>query len=217
VAVSGFEAIKEVQANPDFINRMDDRWLLDKTQGIPCGMNNSFYFFSYSLKHEMVYSIFLWIPGLFFGQGDYWAKTRRATHSLLKEFGFGSPSSMEPLIIKELTVSFSELQSQLNNGVGVIEIKHQFEVVNMNVIWGLITGSRFEHDDPKLHHLLTLNRGYEISTQIGGGIAALFPKLLYIAPKLTGYTKHMELSNALRTFMEVNPAAAVYELMCDCD
>jgi len=128
---------------------------------------------------------------------------QRATHSLLKEFGFGKASALEQLIVEELKVFTKELKSQINYGTGVIEIKHQFQTIFMNVVWSLLMGSRFQHDDPKLQHILELNRAYTGSAQIGGGIVGLFPELLYMAPDWTGYTQHMGVSRSMRTFMEV--------------
>jgi hypothetical protein len=37
VAVNGYEAIKEMETNPDFINKLDDAWALDKSLGVPYG------------------------------------------------------------------------------------------------------------------------------------------------------------------------------------
>jgi hypothetical protein len=37
VVISGFERIKEMETHPDFINRVDDKWMLDKTHGLPFG------------------------------------------------------------------------------------------------------------------------------------------------------------------------------------
>jgi len=144
------------------------------------------------------------IPGLFWSGGDYWTETRRATYNLLKEFGLGKASVLEPRILEELKVTINQFKSQLQNGVGVIEIDHQFEAVYMNIVWSLMTGTRFEHDDPKFKRLLRLNRSYEECGQIGGGIGGLFPKLLYMAPNWTGYTKLQAMSIALREYAEVD-------------
>jgi hypothetical protein len=35
--VNGFDAIKELETNPDFIDKFDDAWLLDKSLGLPYG------------------------------------------------------------------------------------------------------------------------------------------------------------------------------------
>jgi len=121
----------------------------------------------------------------------------------LKEFGFGKASALEPLIAEELKVFTTELKSQIKNGTGVIEIDHQFQTVFMNVVWSLLTGSRFQHDDPKLHRILKLNRAYAQSAKFGGGLVGLFPELLYMAPDWTGYTQQMGISRALREYMEV--------------
>jgi hypothetical protein len=37
VAVNGYAAIKEMETHPDFMDRLDDEFLLDKTLGLPYG------------------------------------------------------------------------------------------------------------------------------------------------------------------------------------
>jgi hypothetical protein len=37
VVVSGYDAIRDMQTNGDFMNRVDDKWLLAKSGGIPYG------------------------------------------------------------------------------------------------------------------------------------------------------------------------------------
>jgi len=145
----------------------------------------------------------IYITGLLFSQDEYWAETRRITHSLLKQFGFGKASTLETLIIEELKVFSDELKSQLQNGEAVIEISNQFQTVFMNSIWSLATGTRFEHDDPELHRLLELNRQYAECAQIGGGIAGLFPEVLYRFPNWSGYNKLKGIQSEMQKFMEV--------------
>jgi len=136
-------------------------------------------------------------------KADYWSETRRICYSLLRPFGFGQPRTIEPLIIEELKVFSEELKAQIQKNNGIIEISNQFQTVYMNTIWSLVTGTRFEHDDPKLHRILELNRMYAASGQIGGGIVGLFPEVINYAPNWTGYTHHKNVQHQMRSYMEV--------------
>jgi len=152
-----------------------------------------------------------------FSTDDYWAETRRITHSLLKQFGFGNASTLEALIIEELKVFSEELKSKMQNGVAIVEISDQLQPVYMNSIWSLVTGVRYEHNDPELLRILELNSAYLESGQQGGGIAGLFPQVLYWFPNWSGYTKIRTIQTDMQRVMEVGTIfrLLVYQLMFD--
>jgi hypothetical protein len=142
--------------------------------------------------------------GLIFSRGDFWAETRRVTHRLLKDFGYGKQSTLESLILEELQDFCSELKSQSQNQ-NVVEITPQFfNTIFLNVIWSLMTGTRFKHDDPEMKRILHLGHKYAESVQVGGGIGGLFPKIIELAPGWTGFTKHHESNLQMLDFAEVS-------------
>jgi cytochrome P450 len=110
----------------------------------------------------------------------------------LKEFGFGK-SSMEELIqeeIKQLCGSFDE---QLDHPMSLDMV---FNSSVVNALWTIISGTRFELDDPELKQLARI---LDEMVQESGNATVLnmFPSVRHIAPGLSGWTKVLDVMNRL--------------------
>ena len=91
---------------------------------------------------------------------------------------------------------------------GIFNVHKFFDVPFVNIIWGLVTGFRFSHDDPQVKELVNgitdINRTLKFS---GGGLLASFPILVDILPeRLTGVGKCRRAMENFRYHMEVSTA-----------
>jgi hypothetical protein len=148
---------------------------------------------------------FVQLPGLIFSQDNYWVETRREVHKLLREFGFGKTSKLEPLLIEELEELKNDFKSKFPDGVGVVEIDKQFHCIFLNSIWSILTGKRFQHSDPQLHEFVRATAALTSSQQIGGGIIGMFPGIVeeYVPYYLSGLTKYQKSSQEMCRFFQV--------------
>jgi hypothetical protein len=145
------------------------------------------------------------VTGIGFSRGNYWVQTRRVSHRLLKEFGFGKNTTLETLVLEEMKEFADNWKSMIYEGGGsaVVKIEQQFNPVFLNVIWSLLTGKRFQQDDPQLTKFIDVTNIIRGDGQVASGIFGLFPALIKLAPRLTGFTEHHENNAALYKFYEV--------------
>jgi len=74
---------------------------------------------------------------------------------------------------------------------------------NVQVLWTLIAGVRYSHDDPKLSSLLDIVDDLFKSGSIGG-FSQVFPILRKIAPGLTGEQEQLKAYRAIQNFIRVS-------------
>nr|XP_053641055.1 cytochrome P450 2D14-like [Cherax quadricarinatus] len=84
--------------------------------------------------------------GLLGGNGQTWQELRRFVLRHLRDFGFGK-TSCEPLIVKEVTELMDHIQQQ--EGQPIV-MKRLFNRSVVNVVWRIVMGKRFPHDDAKV-------------------------------------------------------------------
>ena len=78
--------------------------------------------------------------GLIISEGDEWKEQRRFAIRHLRDFGFGK-SSMEDIIREE----FLDIAENLRSMDGLeVETKQLFNLNVVNVLWRMMTGSRFD-------------------------------------------------------------------------
>ena len=81
--------------------------------------------------------------GLIISEGDEWKEQRRFAIRHLRDFGFGK-SSMEDIIREE----FLDIADNLRTMDGLeVETKQLFNLNVVNVLWRMMTGSRFNLKD----------------------------------------------------------------------
>jgi len=95
-------------------------------------------------------------------EGRIWSDHRRFTLRNLRDFGFGK-TSLEGLILDEVNELVGWIQAQ--NGKP-IELRRRFSLAVVNVLWTLLCGKRYAHDDPKLLAILDQMEAYGIFTSL---------------------------------------------------
>ena len=93
------------------------------------------------------------IPGLLFTDGDVWEEQRRFTLRHLRDLGFGRTSS-ENLIQEEIHDVMDEIRTEAETSNGIVKFNDRFNMPLMNILWAIVAGERFKHDDDKLNRLL---------------------------------------------------------------
>ena len=79
-----------------------------------------------------------------------------------------------------------------------------FAISTLNVLWGMLAGTRYSRDDPELQDLLSRIKENFRSGNPTGGIVALFPILKRIAPGLSGHKKAADNLHELQEFFRVS-------------
>nr|CAD7407115.1 unnamed protein product [Timema poppensis] len=120
--------------------------------------------------------------GVFFSDGHFWVEQRRFTLRHLREFGFGK-KSMESVMHQEV----DELSAHLKSSE-ITEVFGLFNIPVLNVLWCIMAGKRFSHDDKEFKDIL--ERLFEAfrSGNPSGGIINMIPALRHIMPKSSGYS-----------------------------
>lgn len=91
-----------------------------------------------------------------FTDGEFFREQRRFTLRHLRDLGFGRTSS-ENLIQEEIYDLIEETRMIANsNPDHVVDFKAMFNLTLMNILWAIIGGERFKHNDPQLKHLLSI-------------------------------------------------------------
>ena len=90
-------------------------------------------------------------PGVIASEGQEWVEQRRFTLRHLRDFGFGKNTG-EELIRNELT----EFMESLGQNVGQpVSMNRSVNVAVLNTLWMIMSGVRYDQDDPRLWSLLT--------------------------------------------------------------
>ena len=152
--------------------------------------------------------------GIALSKDAYWEETRKTTHKLLKQFGFGKQSTLESLLIEELKEFVEEIKSSAVSGSVTVEVTDQFNAMALNVMWSMVTGTRFPHGHPQLQKLLELTENFVSSQDYAGtSLAALFPILNDLAPTWVGFSKYHESCIAFQDFFKVGNLVKIFVTM----
>jgi len=112
---------------------------------------------------------------------------------------------MEHIIHEELIELMNRIKQNMGDGCQtVLPIHNFFNLSFLNVLWTLIAGVRYHHDDEKLNHLMKLLNSLFKSGSIGGGISSMFPILRKIAPDLVGETEQIKAYTAIQDFIRTS-------------
>ena len=135
---------------------------------------------------------------------------RRFSVRTLRDFGFGKQKSMEMTIQEELNYLTQSLNDRLtaDGGKSIVDMKQYFTISVLNILWNMIAGTRFTHEDKKLHKLLVLLdqviRANAIGS-LGTTMYTAFPFLRHIIPKTTTHRQQrLQLFTELHKFFQVN-------------
>lgn len=144
--------------------------------------------------------------GVFFGNGEAWKELRRFSIRTLRDFGFGKFNSQEAIIEEELTRLMSRLDNQIAESKdSTVYMKKFFSVSALNIIWSLIAGYRFSHDDEQLQKLVKLMADIVQKLAVGEDIITAYPILRHIVPRFTQIGKdRKDFLNAMHGFFKVS-------------
>jgi len=84
------------------------------------------------------------------GQGHSWSSLRRFSLRHLRDFGFGK-NSLEGLIMDEVTELVDWIQFQHGKP---LNLHRRYSLAVVNVLWTVLSGKRYAHNDPKLVAIL---------------------------------------------------------------
>ena len=89
--------------------------------------------------------------GVVASDGPEWMEQRRFTLRHLRDFGFGKNTG-EELITNEV----KEFIQALDKNVGKpVSINKSFSVAVLNTLWMIMSGVRYDQDDPRLWSILS--------------------------------------------------------------
>lgn len=107
---------------------------------MPCLLGNR-------TKQDFISSFFL--SGIILTEGSFWSTQRQFTLRHLRDFGFGK-NIIEGLIIDEI----EEFLDKILRKKSQVQVNHLFNNSVINVLWAIMAGTRFSHDDKDFKLLL---------------------------------------------------------------
>ncbi|XP_046401746.1 methyl farnesoate epoxidase-like isoform X2 [Ischnura elegans] len=161
VLISGLDAIREALTRDDFSGRQGNSILKIMNDGERLGIVNT--------------------------DGEVWKAQRRFTLHRLRDFGFGK-NTLESIAHEEIRAVFNDIdrasggaEKGYSNPVCFHDI---LGGTSINILWHIISGKRYDHDDPEFKYLTTsVNKFFQVS-EPSGGILIAFPGLVKIFPSL---------------------------------
>ena len=88
-------------------------------------------------------------------EGDFWSEQRRFTLRHLLELGFGKTSSENLIQDEFFDLEREFLAEAASNPDGIVDFgTNRFGLSVMNILWAIVAGKRFQHDDARLHKLI---------------------------------------------------------------
>ncbi|CAG7820993.1 unnamed protein product [Allacma fusca] len=142
--------------------------------------------------------------GILFGNGKNWAVSRDFAVKTLSNLGFGQGTAVEHCIATEMEDILQKIEAIVQQEC-TFQPHGFFHVPTLNVLWNLIAGSRFSHNDQKLTELLKYFYKWNRSFNLGATALHAFPWLRHI-PKLTEHDAwvngHLKFSAFFKNIME---------------
>ena len=85
-----------------------------------------------------------------------------------------------------------------------IQVTGLFPIATLNVLWRMMAGARYSPDDAELLILLEKLRSLFRSGNASGGITAVLPILMKIAPVFSGYAIMKATTSDIQEFFRVS-------------
>lgn len=108
------------------------------------------------------------------------------------------------IIVAEALDFCNEWKEMMTDGQLQLTISNQFNKIFFNVVLTLTCGKKFSNDDPKTQQLLEAVENYVKSGKFGGGIGSIYPELVKLFPKATGFTALQSVCKVWRKMLQVN-------------
>jgi hypothetical protein len=132
-----------------------------------------------------------------------WHEQRSFAVRHLKQVGYGK-QVMEDMITKEVMDLVETLRKEGSGGRREISVGRYVTPCVLNVLWVLVTGSRFSSwDDPRLQRLMQLMSRRAKAFDMSGGTLNQFPWLRFLAPEWSGYNIIMRINAELKEMIMV--------------
>jgi len=125
------------------------------------------------------------IHGIIGTNGAHWSSQRRFGLKTLKNFGFGKQSLEETINI--------EVEETVKHLLSVTEdfnLRSDFNVPIINILWQLVAANRFTEDDPEgMKMVASVSKTFKSSIKMG-----VIPlQILKLFPKITEYDEYVEI------------------------
>lgn len=78
-----------------------------------------------------------------------------------------------------------------------------FTTAVINILWIMVSSTRFERGDPKMEKLASCMNGFMRFSDGGPTMLSLIPPLRFIVPELSGYNSLMGFIAPIRSYVEV--------------
>ena len=120
----------------------------------------------------------------------------------LRDYGYGK-SNVEAFIQREMEDLNRTLDSAITDLDGIIEPCDLFQIPTVNIVWTLVSGTRFSHMDPQAVKLAKYIEDFSHEISLGTGILNAYPFLMNLAPSLVGMPRFNEISFKFHKFFGV--------------
>ncbi|ODM90561.1 Methyl farnesoate epoxidase [Orchesella cincta] len=121
---------------------------------------------------------------IFAASPPLWTEMRKFTVRTLREFGFGKIYTMHSVIITEVNLLADEFRKKIKSDNGVVKFRNTFSLSVLNVLWCMVAGIRYEHDDPRLLKLMGHIFNMSKSVTFGNPLELMLPFTKKFAPWL---------------------------------
>lgn len=133
--------------------------------------------------------------------GDFWKEQRRFTHRHLKDLGFGK-TSMEGIIVQEVEAVLEAIREAAGpDWKTAICMDNIIKTANLNVLWHIMSGQRYDYHNPRLWRLLYL-------VDVWNGLFTNRPVTTYIMPILKKF------SSKDLTFQDIKKEIQEFVMVC---
>ncbi len=147
--------------------------------------------------------LLFWKGILFQGRPAVWTEMRKFTQRTLRDFGFGKRQTMQSAIEAETSLLIEEFKEAVIKNHGIISIRTTFVLPVLNVLWCMVAGQRYAHNDPKLLKLVEQNFLLTKSIKFGDPLEFTFKWIEKIFPSIFNETFRHKVYKEGFKFMQV--------------
>ncbi|CAL8102473.1 unnamed protein product [Orchesella dallaii] len=140
-----------------------------------------------------------------------WKELHRFSLNSLRNFGFRKRNTMTSVIQDEITNVVLELKSSVKEYNGIHKFDGYFTVSILNIIWSILAGKRYEHNDSKLLRLVKVTRNIMEAFSVDNLLMA-YPEWKNWFPNWTGMTELIDERRMLGLF-KTHPENLVDEFL----
>ncbi|CAG7819689.1 unnamed protein product [Allacma fusca] len=128
IIVNGWDAVKQVLFREEFSGRPPFIFTVDPKRNYALGL-------------------------MFVTYNELWKTQRRFTLRRLRDWGFGK-TTLEGMIQEEIQDLLEETDNKIKLSNGIMSVSDAFGIPVINILWAVMAGKRYKHDDEKLKEML---------------------------------------------------------------